>query len=88
MLILKTRPTRMSFRLGNADIGREKVRWAAREVRADEFIQKIDGAYESEVKERVALGPRLPHNTRILTKVQYSNSPTLPVHRSINPNIQ
>src|SRR5436190_6074986 len=31
-----------NIRLGNADISREKVEWAAREVRADEFIQKID----------------------------------------------
>jgi ATP-binding cassette subfamily B protein len=43
-----------NIRLGNKDIGRDRVEWAAREVHADEFVQKIDGGYESEVKERGA----------------------------------
>lgn len=43
-----------NIRLGNAEISREKVEWAAREVRADEFIQKITSTYESEVRERGA----------------------------------
>lgn len=43
-----------NIRLGNADIGRERVEWAAREVHADEFIQKISGGYGSVVKERGA----------------------------------
>jgi ABC-type multidrug transport system fused ATPase/permease subunit len=43
-----------NIRLGNTDIDRERVEWAAREVHADEFVQKIDGTYESLVKERGA----------------------------------
>ncbi len=43
-----------NIRLGNTDIDRERVEWAAREVHADEFVQKIDGGYESEVRERGA----------------------------------
>lgn len=43
-----------NIRLGNAAIDDEKIRWATREVHADEFIEKIDGGYESLVKERGA----------------------------------
>jgi ATP-binding cassette subfamily B protein len=43
-----------NIRLGKASIDRDRVEWAAREVHADEFIQKIDGSYESEVRERGA----------------------------------
>ncbi len=43
-----------NIRLGNDEINRERVEWAAKEVRADEFIQKIGGTYESEVRERGA----------------------------------
>ena len=43
-----------NIRLGNKEIGRDRVEWAAREIHADEFIQKIDGTYESEVRERGA----------------------------------
>lgn len=43
-----------NIRLGNAEIGRDRVEWAAREVHADEFVQKIAGGYESVVKERGA----------------------------------
>jgi len=43
-----------NIRLGNGEIGRDRVEWAAREVHADEFIQKIDRKYESEVRERGA----------------------------------
>ncbi|MFZ1702533.1 MAG: ABC transporter ATP-binding protein [Pyrinomonadaceae bacterium] len=43
-----------NIRLGNTDIPRQRVEWAAREVHADEFIQKIDRGYESEVRERGA----------------------------------
>jgi len=43
-----------NIRLGNTAIHRTRVEWAAREVHADEFIQKIDGAYTSEVRERGA----------------------------------
>ncbi len=43
-----------NIRLGNKMIDRERVEWAAREVHADEFVQKIDGGYESVVRERGA----------------------------------
>ena len=43
-----------NIRLGNQDIDRGRIEWAAREVHADEFVQKIDGGYESEVRERGA----------------------------------
>jgi ATP-binding cassette subfamily B multidrug efflux pump len=43
-----------NIKLGNADIGRERVEWAAGEVHADEFIQKLAGGYGSVVKERGA----------------------------------
>lgn len=43
-----------NIRLGNKEISRDRVEWAAREVHADEFVQKIGGGYESVVKERGA----------------------------------
>ncbi|MFM9904050.1 MAG: ABC transporter ATP-binding protein [Pyrinomonadaceae bacterium] len=43
-----------NIRLGNTAIDRTRVEWAAREVHADEFVQKIEGGYESEVRERGA----------------------------------
>ena len=43
-----------NIRLGRKDIGLERIEWAAQEVRADEFIQRLDGKYESEVRERGA----------------------------------
>ncbi len=43
-----------NIRLGNSSIDRERVEWAAKEVHADEFIKRIDGGYESLVKERGA----------------------------------
>ena len=43
-----------NIRLGNTEIDRDRVEWAAREVHADEFVQKIDGGYESVVRERGA----------------------------------
>lgn len=43
-----------NIRLGRKDIGRETVEWAAREVRADDFIRKLDGTYEFAVRERGA----------------------------------
>jgi len=43
-----------NIRLGNKDIDMDRVEWAAKEVRADEFIQKLDGKYASEVRERGA----------------------------------
>ncbi|MBA3785575.1 MAG: ABC transporter ATP-binding protein, partial [Acidobacteria bacterium] len=43
-----------NIRLGNAKIDEEKIRWAAREVRADEFVNKLDDGFQSLVKERGA----------------------------------
>ncbi len=43
-----------NIRLGNTEISRERVEWAAKEVHADEFIQKIPENYASEVRERGA----------------------------------
>ncbi len=43
-----------NIRLGNKEITEEKIIWAAKEVHADEFIQKIENKYESLVKERGA----------------------------------
>ena len=43
-----------NIRLGNKDIDGERIEWAAKEVHADEFIQKLDDDYESEVRERGA----------------------------------
>lgn len=43
-----------NIRLGNNEITRERVEWAAREVHADQFVRQIAGGYESVVKERGA----------------------------------
>ncbi len=43
-----------NIRLGNASIDDKRVEWAAKEVHADEFIQKIPEKYASEVRERGA----------------------------------
>ncbi|HEX7333534.1 MAG TPA: ABC transporter ATP-binding protein [Pyrinomonadaceae bacterium] len=43
-----------NIRLGREDIGEERVRWAAQEVRADSFIRRLKGEYEAEVRERGA----------------------------------
>ena len=43
-----------NIRLGNDEIEMERVEWAAKEVRADDFIQRLDGGYSSEVRERGA----------------------------------
>lgn len=43
-----------NIRLGKTEISRKRIEWAAREVHADEFIQKLDGSYESQVRERGA----------------------------------
>jgi len=41
-----------NIRLGNTEIPHERVEWAAKEVRADEFIQKLTGGYDAVVRER------------------------------------
>ncbi|MFL6374979.1 MAG: ABC transporter ATP-binding protein [Pyrinomonadaceae bacterium] len=43
-----------NIRLGNKEITDDRIRWAAREVHADEFIRRIDEGYSSLVKERGA----------------------------------
>lgn len=43
-----------NIRLGNSEISDEKVRWAANEVHASDFIQKLPENYSSQVRERGA----------------------------------
>lgn len=43
-----------NIRLGNKEIADEKIRWAAEEVHAAEFIEKLEEGYKSQVKERGA----------------------------------
>ncbi|MBI4746964.1 MAG: ABC transporter ATP-binding protein [Acidobacteria bacterium] len=43
-----------NIRLGNTSIDDDRIHFAAREVHADEFIQKLPGGYQAEVKERGA----------------------------------
>src|SRR5258708_3140212 len=43
-----------NIRLGRPDIGDERVKWAAGEVHADQFIQRLTEGYQSAVKERGA----------------------------------
>jgi len=43
-----------NIRLGRSDISAERVEWAATEVRADRFIQRLPEGYKSEVRERGA----------------------------------
>jgi ATP-binding cassette subfamily B protein len=43
-----------NIRLGRDDVSDERVRWAAREVHADDFIKRLPEGYKSEVRERGA----------------------------------
>jgi ABC-type multidrug transport system fused ATPase/permease subunit len=43
-----------NIRLGNQGIAEERVEWAAREVHADRFIQRLPEGYQTEVRERGA----------------------------------
>lgn len=43
-----------NIRLGNKDIDDERIKWAAGEVKADEFVDRMDAGYESLIKERGA----------------------------------
>jgi ATP-binding cassette subfamily B multidrug efflux pump len=43
-----------NIRLGREDISEERVKWAAREVSAEPFINRLHGGYQAEVKERGA----------------------------------
>ncbi|HVS82595.1 MAG TPA: ABC transporter ATP-binding protein [Pyrinomonadaceae bacterium] len=53
-IFLFTGSVASNIRLGREDISDERVRWAATEVRADRFIQRLPHLYESEVRERGA----------------------------------
>lgn len=41
-----------NIKLGNEKITDKKVRWAAKEVNADKFIERLEDSYESNLKER------------------------------------
>ncbi|PYS89502.1 MAG: antibiotic ABC transporter ATP-binding protein [Acidobacteria bacterium] len=43
-----------NIRLGREDMPAERVEWAAREVRAEEFIKRLPEGYKAEVRERGA----------------------------------
>ncbi len=43
-----------NIRLGREDISEERVKWAAREVHADRFIERLPERYAAEVRERGA----------------------------------
>jgi ATP-binding cassette subfamily B protein len=43
-----------NIRLGREEIPEERVEWAAKEVHADKFIERLKGRYQSEVRERGA----------------------------------
>ena len=53
-IFLFTGSVASNIRLGREDISDERVVWAATEVRADRFIQRMPHLYESEVRERGA----------------------------------
>jgi ATP-binding cassette subfamily B protein len=43
-----------NIRLGREEIPEDRVEWAAQEVHADKFIERLKGRYQSEVRERGA----------------------------------
>lgn len=43
-----------NIRLGDRSISDEKIRWAAKEVHADGFIERLDGGYDFQLRERGA----------------------------------
>jgi ATP-binding cassette, subfamily B, multidrug efflux pump len=53
-IFLFTGTVESNIRLGRADISDERIRWAATEVCADNFIRRLPHDYKSEVKERGA----------------------------------
>jgi ATP-binding cassette, subfamily B, multidrug efflux pump len=53
-IFLFTGTVESNIRLGREDISDERVRWAASEVRADNFIRRLPQEYKSEVRERGA----------------------------------
>jgi len=54
IFFLFTGTVESNIRLGREDISDERVRWAANEVRADNFIRRLPQEYKSEVRERGA----------------------------------
>src|SRR5437870_4766882 len=53
-IFLFTGTVASNIKLGRQDISDERVRWAAHEVHADRFIERLKGGYKAEVKERGA----------------------------------
>jgi ATP-binding cassette, subfamily B, multidrug efflux pump len=53
-IFLFTGTVESNIRLGREDISDERIRWAATEVCADNFIQRLPHDYKSEVRERGA----------------------------------
>ena len=53
-IFLFTGTVESNIRLGREDISDERVRWAATEVRADKFIDRLPEGYKAEVRERGA----------------------------------
>ena len=53
-IFLFTGTVESNIRLCREDISDERVRWAASEVRADRFIERLPETYKSEVRERGA----------------------------------
>ncbi|MDX6305323.1 MAG: ATP-binding cassette, subfamily multidrug efflux pump [Blastocatellia bacterium] len=53
-IFLFTGTVESNIRLGREDISDERIRWAAAEVCADNFIQRLPHDYKSEVRERGA----------------------------------
>lgn len=53
-IFLFTGTVESNIRLGREDISDERIQWAATEVRADNFIQRLPQGYQSEVRERGA----------------------------------
>ena len=53
-IFLFTGTVESNIRLGREDISDERIRWAATEVCADNFIQRLPHTYKSEVRERGA----------------------------------
>src|SRR5436309_15359152 len=49
-IFLFTGTVESNIRLGREDISDERVRWAANEVRADNFIRRLPHDYKSEVR--------------------------------------
>ena len=53
-VFLFTGTVESNIRLGRKDISDERIKWAATEVRADNFIRRLPHEYQSEVRERGA----------------------------------